>query len=201
VDPAGNHNLAPYSQFQNVTFDPPIVMFSANQNTAGQRKDTVVTVESTGEFVWSMATYDLREAVNASAEQLPPDVDEFVRAGVGKAPSRLVAPARVAESPIHFECVHLQTLRLPTAGAGASVMGTVDVVFGRVVAVHVDDAALTGDGLVDVTRIRPLARLGYWQYTSVETAFSMRIPGSAAVNAGLEGAPDKVVAETAAGTA
>ena len=86
----GIHNLAPYSQFQNLTFDPPYIMFSANQNTKGKRKDTVVNIETTGEFVHSMATYDLREAVNKSAQEVPPEEDEFEIAGVTKAPPVLL---------------------------------------------------------------------------------------------------------------
>ena len=73
----GIHNLAPFSQFQNLTFDPPYVMFAANQNSLEARKDTVVNVEQTGEFVYNMATYDLRDAVNRSAAEVPPEVDEF----------------------------------------------------------------------------------------------------------------------------
>jgi flavin reductase (DIM6/NTAB) family NADH-FMN oxidoreductase RutF len=82
----GIDNLAPYSQFQMVNFDPPIVMFSANQNLHGQRKDTVINVEQTGEFVWNMATYDLREAVNLTSEELDHGVDEFAHAKLGKVP-------------------------------------------------------------------------------------------------------------------
>ncbi len=187
----GQHNLAPYSQFQNVTFDPPIVMFSANQDTGGQRKDSVVNAEETGEFVWNMATYDLREAVNLTAQELPHGVDEFAHAGLDKLPSRLVKPARVKGSPIQFECQYLNTLRFP----GGSTMGTADVVFGRVVAVHIDDAALTAEGLIDVLKIRPIARMGYYDYTSVDSAFSMVIPGnSQALLAGLEGSADKAKA-------
>ena len=183
---AGVANLAPYSQFQNLTFDPPYVMFAANQNTWGDRKDSVTNAEQSGEFVWNMATYDLREAVNRSAEAVPPDVDEFRLAGVTKAPSRLVKPPRVAESPIQFECVYHVTLRLPGNGS----VGTVDVVIGRVVGIHIADAALTADGLVDVLRLRPIARLGYYDYTSIESVFQMIIPGNdPAVLAGLEGKP------------
>ena len=126
VDAQGRHNLAPYSQFQNVTFDPPIVMFSANQTTQGERKDSVRNAEQTGEFVWNMATYALREAVNISAEEVPHGVDEFERAGLSKLPSRLVKPMRVQGSPIQFECVYLNSLRFP----GKPPMGTADVVFG-----------------------------------------------------------------------
>ena len=110
----GIHNLAPYSQFQMLAFDPPYVMFSAGQNSQGKRKDTVVNAEQTGQFVWNMATYDLREAVNKSAEEVPPEVDEFdLSGGVTKAASHGVKSCRVAESPVHFECIYHQTMRLP----------------------------------------------------------------------------------------
>jgi flavin reductase (DIM6/NTAB) family NADH-FMN oxidoreductase RutF len=183
LDRDGVANLAPYSQFQNLTFDPPYVMFAANQNTQGRRKDSAHNAEQTGEFVWNMATYDLREAVNRSAQEVPPETDEFELAGVTKAPSRLVRPPRVAESPVHFECVYYSTLRLP-----GSMIGTVDVVIGRVVAIHIADEVLMADGRIDVLKVRPIARLGYYDYTSIESVFEMRIPGNnKAAAAGLEG--------------
>jgi len=185
ISPDGVHNLAPYSQFQNLSYDPPYVMFAANQNTQGKRKDTVVNVEQTGEFVYNMATYDLREAVNRSAAEVPPEVDEFELAGVTKAPSVRVKPCRVAESPIQFECRHHQTLRLP----GNGLMGTVDVVIGRVILVHIKDNAIGPDGRLNVLRVRPLARLGYYDYTTVDSIFEMVIPGeNEALLIGLEGA-------------
>ena len=180
----GLHNLAPFSQFQNLTFDPPFVMFAANQKTDGRRKDTVTNVEETGSFVWNMATWDLRDAVNKSAQEVPRDVDEFELAGVTKAPSRLVRPFRVAESPIHFECEYHQTVRLPTR----SSFGTVDVVFGRVAAIHIKDEVIRPDGRIDVLKIRPIARLGYYDYTTIDSIFEMIIPGNnKSLLAGLEG--------------
>lgn len=160
-------------------------MFSANQTTQGRRKDTVVNTEQTGEFIYNMATYDLREAVNRSAAEVPPEVDEFELAGVTKAPSIRVKACRVEESPVQFECLYHQTVRLP----GNGPMGTVDVVIGRVVMVHIKDDAIGPDGRIDVLGIRPLARLGYYDYTTVDSAFEMVIPGgNEDLLTGLEGA-------------
>lgn len=183
----GRDNLAPYSQFNNVGFDPPTVMFSANQTTDGRRKDSVVNAEATGEFVWNMATWELREAVNRSAEEVAHGIDEFAMAGLKKAKSVKVRPPRVSASPIQFECKYLQTVRLPGNGA----MGTVDVVFGRVVVIHVADKAIGDDGKIDVVSLRPLARMGYFDYTSVESRFEMIISGDPKLLVGLEGAAPK----------
>ena len=181
----GIPNLAPYSQFQNLTFDPPYVMFAANQTTDGRRKDTVMNAEQSGEFVYNMATYDLREAVNLSAQQVPPEVDEFELAGVTKAPSKLVKAPRVAESPVHFECLYYQTLRLP----GNRPIGTVDIVIGKVMGIHIKDEFITPDGKLNVLKIRPIARLGYYDYTIVESIFEMIIPGpDEKLRSGMEGA-------------
>jgi len=188
VSAKGVHNLAPYSQVQNLTFDPPYMMFAANQTSSGTRKDSVANTEETGGFVYNMATYELREAVNRSAQEVPPDVDEFELAGVTKAPSLKIQACRVAESPINLECVYQQTLRLP----GRTMLGTVDVVIGRVVMVHIRDDVILPDGHVDLLKIRPLARAGYYQYTTLDSLFEMIIPGeNEAILKGLEGAPQQ----------
>jgi flavin reductase (DIM6/NTAB) family NADH-FMN oxidoreductase RutF len=180
----GVDNLAPYSQWQNLTFDPPMVMFAANHRASGARKDTVVNAEDTGWFVWNMATWDLREAVNISAMELPPDEDEFLRAGVTKAACIDAPVPRVAESPAHFECRYLSTHRL----RGASSDTWVDVVYGEVVRIHVSDDVLTPDGRLSIPKIKPIARLGYYDYTVVTETFEMRIPeASEGLASGLEG--------------
>ena len=180
----GVANLAPYSQFQNLTFDPPYVMFAANQKTDGHRKDSVVNAEQTGEFVYNMATYELREALNLSAQQVPPEVDEFELAGVTKVPSKLVKAPRVGESPVQFECRYHQTVRLP----GKGMMGTVDIVIGEVIGIHIKEEFIQPDGKLDVLKIRPLARLGYYDYTCVESVFEMTIPGQdEKLRSGMEG--------------
>jgi len=181
---AGIANLAPYSQWQNLTFDPPMVMFAANQYPDGRRKDTVLNAEETGWFVWNMATYKLREAVNVSAMALPADQDEFVHAGVTKADCIDAPGPRVAESPCHFECQYLSTHRLP----GDTPVGWVDIVFGKVMHIHVADDVITSQGKLDIPSIQPIARMGYYDYTCVTDVFEMRIPGASTEAAdGLEG--------------
>jgi flavin reductase (DIM6/NTAB) family NADH-FMN oxidoreductase RutF len=184
VSRAGVANLAPYSQWQNITFDPHIVMFAANQHVDGRRKDTVINAEETGYFVWNMATFALRHAVNASAADVQPEIDEFALAGVTKAACLEAPGPRVAESPCHFECRTLSIQRFP----GRSTVGTADVVFGEVVRIHVRDDVIGADGKIDIGKIEPIARMGYYDYAVIRETFEMRIPGvSEAVLDGLEG--------------
>ena len=187
VSTDGRENIAPYSQWQNLTFDPPMVMFSANQYPDGRRKDTVLNAEQTGWFVWNMATYDLREAVNVSAMALKPGESEWDRIaehGVTKVYADNHPIPMVAESPVRFECRYHSTHRIK----GDSNVGTIDVVFAHVDTIHIDDDVITADGRIDIPRIQPIARLGYFDYTVVRETFEMRVPGADGdAQAGLEG--------------
>jgi flavin reductase (DIM6/NTAB) family NADH-FMN oxidoreductase RutF len=186
VSANGVENIAPYSQWQNLTFDPPMVMFSANQYPDGRRKDTVLNAEATGWFVWNMATYDLRDAVNISAMALPPDESEFERMKVTRDYAVNAPIPMVRESPVKFECRYLSTHRLK----GNSAVGTIDVVFAQVEMIHIDDAVITSDGRLDIAKIKPIARMGYFDYAVITETFEMRVPGSdQAAQAGLEGRP------------
>lgn len=180
----GVDNLAPYSQWQNLTWDPPMVMFAANQSVLGGRKDTVRNAEETGWFVWNMATWDLREAVNISSKALTSDVDEFESTSITKE-SCIEAPGpRVAESPVHFECEYVQTIRIPTGNE----VSTVDLVIGRVAHVHISDDIILPNGKLDILKIKPIARLGYYDYTVINEIFEMVAPAASKEElAGLEG--------------
>jgi flavin reductase (DIM6/NTAB) family NADH-FMN oxidoreductase RutF len=176
---AGIHNLAPFSQFQNVTFDPPTVLFSACGSPA---KDTLANAEETGEFVWNMATYDQRDQVARSAFPFPPDVDEFVAIGIETLPSLKVRPRRVAESPVHFECEVRHVLEIP----GKIPEANAKIVVGEVVGIHIRDDVINDEGRIDVERIRPLARLGYLDYTVVERRFELLNPDFQALHHNAE---------------
>lgn len=160
-------NLAPYSFFNAVSTDPHFVMFSS-----GGRKDSQRNAEETGEFVCSLATFELREAMNRTSQHVGPEVDEMEMAGLTPAPSKIVAPPRVAESPVAFECKYWRTIELPGPDGGP---GTHSIVLGQVVGVHIDDAVIV-DGKVDVTKLKPIARLGYGDYAVIEEVFELSRP-------------------------
>ena len=188
----GISNLAPYSQFQNLTFDPYYIMISINQDRFSRRKDTTVNIEETGEFVCNMVSYDFREAMNITAAPFPPEDDEFEKAGLKKLPSKLVKPFRVKGSPVQIECKYIQTIRLP----GKGNEGTVDIIIGEVIGIHIEDKFITADNKIDIAAIKPLARLGYSDFTYVEKVFEMK-PSEAVCSAeevisALEGAGNNV---------
>jgi flavin reductase (DIM6/NTAB) family NADH-FMN oxidoreductase RutF len=169
ISKEGVRNLAPYSYFNLVASHPPLVMFGS-----GLVKDTQHNVEETGEFVCNIASWDLRQAVNQTSARLPPDVDEFDFAGLETEPSNFVKPPRVKRAPAALECRYVQTIQLPSAQEGRRHFFS--MVIGQVVGVYIDEAVIR-DGLVDVTLIRPLARLGYMDYSVTLAVFPMKRPG------------------------
>ena len=170
VSPEGVCNLGPYSFFNAIGDKPHYVMFAS----AGL-KDSLRNIEATGEFTCSLATWALREHMNMSSASVPYGVDEFPIAGLTTAPSRLVKPPRVKESPAAFECRHWKTIELPPYEPGTAP--GYSVVIGLVVGIYIDDAVIK-DGMVDVGLMKPIARLGYHDYAVVtpETIFSMHRP-------------------------
>ena len=162
-------NLAPYSFFNGVASGPAVVMFCPG---GAARKDSLRNVEETGEFVVNVATDGQREQMNETSAVVGPEVDEFTLAGLETLPSRVVGPPRVAGAPAHMECRHLQTITLPSDNPQSPN----HMVLGLVVGIHIDEAILT-DGMVDMAKFRPIARLGYMDYTVVDNVFTMLRPG------------------------
>ncbi|WP_217568540.1 flavin reductase family protein [Mesorhizobium sp. GbtcB19] len=167
IDGEGKVNLAPYSFFNALSTRPFIVWFSSEGE-----KDTAAIAAQTGEFVANLVSRELAEKMNRTAVDAPRGVSEFGYAGLTMAPSRLVAPPRVAEAPAALECKVTEILR-PRALDGSET-GAV-VVAGEVVGVHIDDDFLRG-GLFDIVKAGNVGRLGYMDYASVNEIFSMRRP-------------------------
>jgi flavin reductase (DIM6/NTAB) family NADH-FMN oxidoreductase RutF len=166
----GEINLAPYSFFNGISSDPPMVMFASEG-----RKDSITFVEETKEFVCNLATWELREQMNATSGPFPRGTNEMKEAGLVAAPSILVRPPRVRASPCALECKWLQTVHLKDIDEQH-----VDryVVFGQVIGIHIDERFIR-DGILDTAAIRPIARAGYHEYfvATPDTKFAMRRPG------------------------
>jgi len=170
VSAAGEVNLAPYSFFNAFNYVPPLIGFSSIG-----RKDTVNNAEATGEFTWSLATRALAQQMNLTCAPAPPEIDEFDVAGLTRAPSRLVGPPRVKESPVNFECKVSQIIQLQGAN-GVKVDSW--LVLGEVVAIHIDKRLIV-DGVYQTAMAGPILRAGrmgdYFEIAQ-DAAFEMRRP-------------------------
>lgn len=170
-DSEGHVNLAPFSYFNAICDEPPMVMFSTtNGHVEGGPKDTLKNVEETGEFVVNIATYSLREAVNKTSANLSRKENEMEFAHLNTLPSTLVKPPRVKESPIHLECHYFQSVQLPQDNGLINRM-----VIGKVVGIHIDESVLT-QGLIDISKLQPISRLGYMEYAVIDRVFKMERP-------------------------
>jgi flavin reductase (DIM6/NTAB) family NADH-FMN oxidoreductase RutF len=167
LDAQGRVNLAPYSFFNAISTRPHIVMFGSEG-----RKHSIANIEATGEFVCSLATWELREAVNATSAPFAEGVSEFDAVGLEPAPSYVVKPPRVAKAVAALECRLIKTDAIP--GLDGKPSGAI-VAFGEVVGIHVDEACIR-DGRFDMTAARSIARCGYMDYAVVESLFQMQRP-------------------------
>ncbi len=174
VDADGIRNLAPYSWFTAVSANPPVVCFCPALREAkdGLRatKDTLENVRATGEFVVNIVSDETVEAMNTTAAQLPPEVDEFVRAGVTALRSEMVRPPRVAEAKVQMECRLLQVLevsKLPGGGA---------LVLGEVVRFHINDAVLAPGFHVMPEELRAVGRMAGATYVHTSDRFDLERP-------------------------
>ena len=164
----GAVNLAPYSFFNAVCSRPAMIAFSSEG-----LKDSVTFASETREFVWNMPTWELREQMNATSASLERGANEFDHAGLEMAPSRIVAPPRVAAAPCALECKVTQTLHLTDVDGQETDR---HLVVGQVVGVHLDERFIK-DGVVDVASMRPVARCGYTaDYTVLDRLFHMERP-------------------------
>lgn len=165
----GSNNLAPYSFFNGVAYTPPQVMFASTGSKDDQpgTKDSLANIEDTGVFCVNIVAYEMRDAMNASSEMLPKEVDEFSHAGLTAVECDTINCARIEGAPAALECKLTQIVTLPGVANR--------VAFGEVTGIHLCDDCLR-DGIFDVTTFQPLARMGYRDYTVVRDVFSLARP-------------------------
>jgi flavin reductase (DIM6/NTAB) family NADH-FMN oxidoreductase RutF len=172
MDAEGVLNLAPYSFFNAMAEFPPTIVFAPNNpRPGGGRKDTLANIEATNQFVVNLCNFDLREKMNLSSAHVDAGVDEFELTGLTPVPCNRVKVPRVGEAPVALECEFMFRTRLPSTHPKIEN----NVVFGRVVGVHIADELIV-DGRVRMDLYRPIARLGYMDYTVVDQVFSMDRP-------------------------
>lgn len=162
---AGVDNLAPYSFFNVACVAPPILMFAPGLTPEGL-KDTARNAKATGEFVVNLVTADVAEAMNATSASLPADESEFDHADIARGETETVAPPRVADAAVSFECELYEFVDLPTQA----------MVLGEVVYAHIDDDLLSEAGKVDVANVDAVGRLAGEWYTHTRERFSMERP-------------------------
>lgn len=163
-------NLAPFSFFQGVTANPPTLLFVPVNDRAGGKKDTVRNIEQVDEFVVQVVPYALAEKMNLTSASLPYGESESEQFGVPMVPSERVRPPRVAAAPVAFECA---LDRIVTIGEGPLAA---NVVFGRILLVHIADAVLGPDGKPDPAKLDLIGRLGGDAYARTTDRFEMKRP-------------------------
>jgi flavin reductase (DIM6/NTAB) family NADH-FMN oxidoreductase RutF len=171
IDAAGRVNLAPFSYYNAVSADPPVVVFAPNEAARGTPKDTLRNVREVGEFVVNLAHASLRQQINATSKAYPHGVDEFEQVGLTAVASRAVRPPRVGECSAALECTVHDIIELPHRPGGRRS----HLVIGTVVGIYIADELIVG-GRVDAIRLNQLARLGYVDYTAVEATFELPRP-------------------------
>jgi flavin reductase (DIM6/NTAB) family NADH-FMN oxidoreductase RutF len=177
---SGQPNLAPFSFFNAVCANPPLLAFAPAMRSpkksgtaagapAGDPKDTLRNIRETGEFVINVVTYELAGAMNLTSGDYDASINEFEVAKVASAPSKLVRPRRVAESPVSFECKLHRILDFNPGPEGGSL------VIGEIVSIHVDERHLK-EGRLDRNSLDLIGRMGGLQYTRTTERFEMARP-------------------------
>jgi flavin reductase (DIM6/NTAB) family NADH-FMN oxidoreductase RutF len=160
-------NLAPFSFFTAITSRPPTVCFaSARKGNSGVKKDTLINIESSGDFVVNIVTEQISKQMHQTAGDFGPDIDEFALTGLTPVPSVIVKPPRVLESPINLECRLFKTVEI---GDGLAGSGT--LIIGEIVVYHIDDLLLN-DGRIDPDRLKPVGKLAGTEYSTLGRRFN-----------------------------
>jgi flavin reductase (DIM6/NTAB) family NADH-FMN oxidoreductase RutF len=165
----GVPNLAPFSYFTVLSSKPPVIGFGIGPKRDGGKKDTLVNLEFTGDFVINAVTEELTVAMNVTAGEYPPEVDEFKEAGLTAIPAEWVKSPRVAESPLSLECRLLQILEF---GAAPRINR---FIVGEVLRVHAKSEVLV-EGIVKAEKLKPIGRMGGDFYCRTGDIFEMKRP-------------------------
>ena len=171
IDTEGNVNLSPFSFFNIFSSNPPMLVFSpARRVKDNTTKHTLENVLAVPEVVINIVNYAMVEQASLASAEYPKGVDEFVKSGFTALPSELVTPPRVAESPVAFECVVDRVIPLGEEG------GAGNLVFARIVLVHIREEYLNAEGQLDTPKLDLVARMGASWYCRASGDALFEIP-------------------------
>lgn len=168
IDNNGVNNLAPFSYFNMVSSDPPCVMFSTRRDN-NNNKDTLNNVLNNGEFVVNLVTFDVVEQMNTTSATVAPEIDEFQLANLTPIDSVSVAPKRVKESLVHFECEKIHHYFIDNGSGGGAC-----VIIGKIKTIHIDDNIITENNHINLEKYKPVARLAGSNYGKIGEIFSIK---------------------------
>ncbi len=170
LDADGNANLAPFSFFNVFSANPPILVFSpARSGRTGQSKDTFNNAKAVPEVVINVVNYNMVHQMSLASSPYAPGIDEFIKAGFTPLASEKVAPYRVAQAPVQFECKVNQIIELGQEG------GAGNLIICEVVQLHIQEELLNENGLIDQHKIDLVARMGGDWYCRANSAAMFEI--------------------------
>ncbi|MEJ5172507.1 MAG: flavin reductase family protein [Hydrogenothermaceae bacterium] len=166
ISKEGVFNVAPFSFYNGITSEPPLVVISIGKKDSGVKKDTWKNIDEVGDFVINLVTYDLVEKMNITATAFDEHIDEFIEAGLTPIPSVDVKAPRIKESPVNIECKKHMILDIADMG----------VVIGEIVRFHIDDNLINEKGYIDNRKLKIVGRMGGADYcvVSAENIFTVK---------------------------
>jgi flavin reductase (DIM6/NTAB) family NADH-FMN oxidoreductase RutF len=170
LSPKGVANLAPFSFFNGVCGNPPTVVFSVANKRDGSKKDTLINVEATKEFVVNIVPFALAEPMNASSAEYDYEQNEFEKVGIESLPSTKVKPPRVKDSPVQLECELTQVVSIGTGPMAGNL------VIGRIVWMNISDAVLNEKKEIDPRKLDAIGRMGGIGYARTTDLFEIARP-------------------------
>ena len=192
VDAEGNPNLSPFSFFNVFSANPPILIFSPARNgRTNSTKDTYNNVKIVPEVVINVVNYDIVHQMSLSSSPYGSGINEFEKAGLTPIASELIKPFRVLESPVQFECKVNQVIELGTEG------GAGNLVICEVLKIHINEAILDSDGMIDQKKIDLVARMGGDWYCRANAAamFEVKKPLTT-IGIGFDNVPADILKST-----
>ena len=168
----GQINLAPYSFFNAIATIPPMVVIGpGGYSKSGNNKDTLLNIKNNPEFVCNFVSWDVKDIMNESSYSFDNNESEVEKLNIETEDSNMVSIPRVKLSPAHFECTLFKIIDLPSDSRG----NPNHLIIGNIIGINISDNIIKNDR-IDIGELKPISRMGYDEYSLINTIFSMKRP-------------------------